>query len=608
MKRVLSLAISIVMATGLLVPSSAHDEKGKKLPPSKAAADLKLARTQMDTAKRKLAEKGSYSCCIKPPAGAKEPGCDLCAKNNGSCNCGSNLAAGKGVCGECLAGWRTGKGTFPKTKSVDVTLLDSSHQAIPGVAQTIDEVVAAQATLIKAKKVLVSEKRYSCCIKKGGCDSCAYEANCNCAGEIAKGPKGSGICGDCLDGQHAGIGRIAGIDLNTIKLEAMHGDMIMAFAGIPENREGSGTSWQPDATPMHGSHTDFGRWMVMTHYNVSLNLDRQTGARGGDQFNSTNWFMLMGQRALGKGDLQLKGMFSLDPLTVGPGGYPLLFQSGEVYGGKALVDKQHPHDLFMELAARYRYPLSDKLAVSLYGGPVGEPALGPVAYPHRASAGVLPMAPISHHWQDSSHISSGVITNGVSYGNLQLEHSIFIGREPDAHRWNIDPIRLDSSSSRLSWNPNVNWSLQASYGELQSPEALHPFDNLRRTTASAQYYRPNASGYLASSLVWGRNDSGGVKSDSILLEGTYAPSNKWSGTIRLETVDKLGDDLNVLPTNSKNRLTELTLGAIRELAFDKPYSLGIGGAITWNWKPTSLDGAYGKNPMGLWLFVRLKNH
>ncbi len=612
-KQILIKFMSVVLILSSVVPSSAHDEKGKKLPPSKAAADLKLARTQMDAAKHKLAQSGSYSCCIKPPVNAKEPGCDLCVKNNGSCNCGANLAAGKGVCGECLAGWRSGKGTFAGIKPTSVTLLDSSHQAVSKAVPSTTDIVTAQSTLVRAKKVLVAEKRYSCCIKKGGCDSCAYEANCNCAGEIAKGPKGAGICGDCLDGQHSGIGRIAGIDPTSLKLALMSGEMIMAFGSIPESREGSGTSWQPDSTIMNGTHTELGHWMLMTHYNLSLNLDSQTGPRGVSQANATNWFMIMARQPLGDGnnssksDLQLKGMFSLDPLTIGSGGYPLLFQSGEVYGGKALVDRQHPHDLFMELSARYRYKFSEKSVISLYGGPIGEPALGPTAYVHRASSGSLPMSPISHHWQDSAHIVSGVVTQGISYGGLQLEHSYFTGREPDPNRWDLDPIHLDSSSTRLSWNPGKNWSLQTSYGELQSPEALHPFDNLRRTTASAHYFTGDGDRTFAGSLIWGRNDSGGVKTDSILAEGTYAWNDNWSGSLRIETVDKLGEDVGVLPSTSRHRFTEMTLGAIREVAKNRPYKLGIGGALTFNMHDSGLNSVYGKDPMGMWLFVRLAN-
>src|SRR5207237_7797222 len=167
---------------------------------------------------------------------------------------------------------------------------------------------------------------------------------------------------------------------------------------------------------------------------------------------------------------------------------------GQSYGGKPLVDRQHPHDFFMEVAARYRHPIARNTALSLYVAPSGEPALGPPAFMHRISAGDMPMAPITHHWMDSTHIAFGVLTGGVSHANAQLEGSIFTGREPDEHRWNFDPIHLDSYSGRLTVNPGPNWSLQGSYGYIKSPESLRPDEDVRRTTVSAIYNQPRADG------------------------------------------------------------------------------------------------------------------
>src|SRR5205823_2297385 len=157
-------------------------------------------------------------------------------------------------------------------------------------------------------------------------------------------------------------------------------------------------SRQPADTPLFGIHSMSGRWSIMTHYNAFLSYDRQDGPRGDYQYNSTNWAMLMAQRPVRRDQLQLRAMLSLEPLTVTPGGYPLLYQSGEQYHGKPLVDRQHPHDFFMELAARYAHPLSKDSALYLYAAPSGEPALGPTAFPHRLSALDNPVAPITHHW------------------------------------------------------------------------------------------------------------------------------------------------------------------------------------------------------------------
>src|SRR6184192_2517682 len=232
--------------------------------------------------------------------------------------------------------------------------------------------------------------------------------------------------------------------------------------GIPETRLGSGTSWLPDSSPMHASHFTLGAWTLMVHGSAFLQYDRQGGTRGEDQVALLDWAMLAASRSLAGGQLDLRGMLSTDPWEVGSAGYTLLLQTGESNQGVPLHDHQHPHDLFMEVAALYRRAVSKNLGASLYLAPVGEPAVGPVAFPHRPSAANDPAAPISHHWQDGTHITFGVLTAGISHANWQLEGSYFNGREPDEDRWDIDPIRFDSYSGRLTYNPGPNWSLQGS--------------------------------------------------------------------------------------------------------------------------------------------------
>ncbi len=384
-------------------------------------------------------------------------------------------------------------------------------------------------------------------------------------------------------------------------------DMMSSFAGIPMTRDASGTSWQPDSTPMHAKHEMSGLWRVMQHYSGFLSYDNQGGPRGSDQVHGIGWYMLMVSRPLGRGELTLRTMLSPEPLTVGKHGYPLLFQSGEAVNGKPLVDVQHPHDLFMELAARYRYKLDDRTAVSLYVAPSGEPAIGPTAFPHRTSALDNPLAPISHHWQDGTHITFGVLTAGISRDKWQLEGSYFNGREPDENRWDIDSIRLNSFAGRLSYNPGSNWNLQSSYAYVKSPESLRPDEDVRRTTLSASYNRPlSEGGNWASTFVWGRNSSHGSNTDSLLLETDYNIANRNTLFGRLEHVVKAGEELALMPTNRKFGITELTLGGVHELTQGRAYQAGIGAAVTFNWKPGDLDSLYGKDPMGVWVFLRIR--
>ncbi len=382
-------------------------------------------------------------------------------------------------------------------------------------------------------------------------------------------------------------------------------EMNMSFGPVSDTQEASGTAWQPEATPMHAHHSVMGDWQMMTHYNAFLAYDNQSGSRGSDQFNSINWLMLMATRRTGDNELSLRGMFSLEPLTTTGRGYPLLFQSGEAYRGQPLIDRQHPHDFFMELSARYRRIITDDTVFSLYVAPSGEPALGPPAFPHRMSAMDNPAAPISHHWLDSTHIAFGVLTVGVAQKTWQLDGSWFNGREPDDDRWNIERPKLDSFSGRFTWNPTPEWSAQGSTGYLKSPEELHPDEHVRRTTASVMHLVKLADGtQVTTTLGWGRNDSGQA-TDAFLIEPSYR-MEKCTVFGRAEYVQKTGEELGLLPAGRKIGVKQITLGASHELPGKRPYQLALGASLTYTFKPGDLDALYGRNPVGFWIFLRLR--
>src|SRR3569832_2187808 len=301
------------------------------------------------------------------------------------------------------------------------------------------------------------------------------------------------------------------------------GDMEERMAGvlgIPPTRLGSGTSWQPQAAPHYGWHFVRGSWSLMIHGVAYAEYDRQLGARGDDQFGSINWGMLMAMHSLWGGMRHLHGMRSAEPATIGSEGYPLLLQSGESYRGSPLHDRQHPHDLFMETAAIYEHPVADNLALSLYVAPVGEPAIGPVAFPHRPSAASDPLAPLGHHWQDATHITFGVLTLGMFSRTWKEEGSIFNGREPDEHRTDIEVRKLDSYAARIFYNPDAHWSYSVSTAYLASPEVLHPEESLHRYGASIMNTRLlGARGEWNSSLIYGANAvSGAHLANSALIE------------------------------------------------------------------------------------------
>jgi hypothetical protein len=371
-----------------------------------------------------------------------------------------------------------------------------------------------------------------------------------------------------------------------------HGDMAMPGHGaMASGRDGSGTAWLPDSTPVHGYHWLVGGFQIMLHGQLYAGYDWQGSDRGDSQAMSTNWLMAMASRDLGGGALSLRTMLSLEPLTVGDDGYALLLQSGETYGGVPLVDRQHPHDLFMELAASYRRPIAGRIGFELYGGPVGEPALGPAAFPHRPSAAPDPLAPLGHHWLDATHISFGVVTAGITSPWAKLEGSWFNGREPDEDRYDLDLDGFDSWSVRLSVNPHPMWTAQVSMGRLDEPEALEPETSVQRWTASVSHDRRLGDGNWASTLAWGRNvPDGGPTTDALLVESALETA-RWGGPFtRLEQVDKPGRDLGLggAMADATMRVHAVTAGYLYELPALSGLRAGVGALATLTHLPDDL--------------------
>lgn len=407
-----------------------------------------------------------------------------------------------------------------------------------------------------------------------------------------------------------------GHDMSSMKKpDAMEGmstgehAMKSALGPYSMTREGSGTSWQPDATPMMGVHLMKGDWSLMAHGFVNAVYDKQTGPRGDHKAFTESMFMLMGHRPVGPGTLGLRAMVSLDP-TQGKSGYPLLFETGETADGKTpLVDRQHPHDLFMELSSSYSLKLGEDSAAFAYFGLPGEPALGPTVFMHRFSGMRIPEAPLSHHWLDSTHITFGVATLGVSKGPLQLEASWFNGREPDPYRWNIETRRFDSWSTRLSYNPLPELSMQVSYGDLKSPEALEPDTRVERTTASVTYHLKKGADNWATTLAYGRNKKSGphvdVSQPGWLLESTYTLADTHTFFARGEQVDNSELFPEGQPLHGQEfRVRKLSVGYIYDFAKTGPVTWGVGGLVGFVKAPSQLDPHYGSSPRSYMVFLQ----
>ncbi|MGB7135175.1 MAG: hypothetical protein WBD46_07795 [Acidobacteriaceae bacterium] len=377
----------------------------------------------------------------------------------------------------------------------------------------------------------------------------------------------------------------------------------------------SGTSAEPDSTPAPMLMTMRGNWMLMLHGNGFIADIQQSSPRGGDKLFSTNWVMPMAQRPWGPGQLTLRTMLSLEPATVSGRQYPLLFQQGETAFGLPIADGQRPHDFVMEFAGLYDLPLRDKTLLSFYLAPVGDPAIGPIAFPHRASAIEDPVATLGHHQEDSTHISSDVVTAGLAHNWLRLEASGFHGREPNEHRWQVQQGAIDSWSARLTFQPGRNWSGQYSYGRLHSPEALAPTENQARTTASAMYNRPLHAGNWASTLVWGhtRDLPGNLIENSYLLESTLRFHAHNYAFTRIENVARTNELLlgeHPLPPNFQEapagRVEAFTFGYDRDLGHLPRLATALGAQVTAYRPGVILQPVYGTNPIGVVVYLRLR--
>ena len=353
-------------------------------------------------------------------------------------------------------------------------------------------------------------------------------------------------------------------------------------------------------------------WMTMYHGYAFLTGDFQGGPSGGNQLESQNHFMISAMRAWLDGKLSLLGTFSLEPATIPPAGSPELFQRGESYNGVLLIDLQHPHDFFVELAAAWERRVSSALRVRLYLAPVGEPALGPVPYVHRLSASENPMSPLSHHNQDATHITYDVITLGASASMATLEGSVFHGAEPDENRWNIQAGALDSYSGRLTLRPAAGLSMQVSAGHLEHPEAIEPGDQTR-ATASIAWEKATPRGFLAVTAATGRNRlSDGEVEWGTLLEWTwkFADVNFLWG--RVEAVDRDVYELTYkrqrpedVPPD-RTRVYSGSIGYTRDFPLFQTVTTGLGAGVSFFGFASRLDDVYGRTPVSWLLFGRIR--
>lgn len=394
--------------------------------------------------------------------------------------------------------------------------------------------------------------------------------------------------------------------------------MDMNFDKFPGMRlRGSGTAWLPKNAPNYSYMWRSDKWMYMLHGNVFVNYTNQdifdAGSRGDEKFGSVNWLMGMAETSIGqKGLLRLNAMISLEALTVGGAGYPLLFQTGETWNGKALVDHQHPHDLFSELSVSYKCAFTDDLAAYVYLAYPGEPSLGPVAFMHRPTGIFNPNTPLGHHWQDATHVTFGVATLGLQYKKWKIESSRFTGTEPNEDRYDFDPLKFNSQSYRISFNPSDALSLQLSHAIMSDVHDLGPREDMDRTTASIIHATDlGGQSFLNSTLVWGYNKTtrGHHPSSHSFLAESALTMNKSTIYGRYEWVEKTAGSLlldeDLYHHDNLYSIQALSLGFQQKVLqqWNSNFSLGLQGRLYFT--PEEITDVYGEYPIGAQVYLRI---
>ncbi|HEY5944924.1 MAG TPA: hypothetical protein VIV40_05505, partial [Kofleriaceae bacterium] len=372
------------------------------------------------------------------------------------------------------------------------------------------------------------------------------------------------------------------------------------------------TAWQPDSSPMFMWHARSGDWHFGLHTNSFFGYDGAS-SRGDDELVSINWLMAMATHPAGSGDIAVRAMMSAEPATMPKNGYPLLLQTGETYLGDPLYDRQHPHDLFMELAFRYRQPIgSTPVGFELYLAPVGEPAIGPPAFPHRFTSMGDPLAPLGHHWFDSTHITFGVLTVGLFTKRFKVEGSYFNGREPDEVRWNFDYRVPDSYSARLSVNPTRDISAQASWAHLDSPEWDEVDVSIDRTTVSATWNQvlvDQTSDFAVTAALGQNNPSMGASTYASLVESTLMLKDTQTVFARAEALTKRGHELALPAAMAGDTfgIGAFSAGYIYDFKPISSLATGVGVVGTVDFVGSALGAVYDtRTPFGGMVFVRLR--
>jgi hypothetical protein len=137
--RLLSLSLALVLAACAAYQSQHHRPAAPPAPVDTVAApaavppsgeftalpvDLQIGRIrgEVSEVKARLAQQGSYACCVDPP-------CNQCLLKFGRCRCREGVRQHGPFCGECAEGWMAGRGIV---EGVDAKELLGRNRQSPG--------------------------------------------------------------------------------------------------------------------------------------------------------------------------------------------------------------------------------------------------------------------------------------------------------------------------------------------------------------------------------------------------------------------------------------------------------------------------------------------
>ena len=375
----------------------------------------------------------------------------------------------------------------------------------------------------------------------------------------------------------------------------------------PAEMQSAASSSPPDRSmdsnmKMGGSSETNPKSTLMFHLNQFLLYSSTSGPRGASRLTGPGYWMLTYDNDLtAKNHLSVSVMGSPEQLTVGDSGTPQLLQTDN-------IDNFHAHDTIMAFEFRDVMALGNgnNQRLTLMFAPRGEAAIGPVPFMHRASAEGNPDAPLGHALQDGFHDASTVLGMEFQIVRTTVEVTAFSGQNIT---WPLPLHNPDSYSFRLNQDFDDHVRVGASYADALLPNDAGGAEHNQFISAWLTTSHRIHGGALKSAFVWG---STRVHHEAFLnsfLEEAVYQSGKNGFSGRAEILQIAPAQLALVTTDGaadSKWVGALTVGYERTLFEKHDLSVLVGGSYTKNFVPAAFQPAYGSDPNGAKIYLRIK--